>query len=155
MSIVPATPVDAVMLAIIHASAFADDEAWGPEAIALTLELPGTFGLIRGGSGMILVRVARDQAEVLTFAVAPPWRRQGVGAALLRAAMADAAGRGAEEMFLEVSTANQAALLLYAGAGFVEIGRRARYYADGTDARIMRAPLESATISRPEAEADG
>jgi len=149
-TIVPATPVHAVMLAIIHASAFPEDEAWGPEAIALSLELPGAFGLFSAGAGMILARTAGGEAEVLTLAVAGPARRQGVVGALLDAAMAEAAARGAAAMFLEVSTRNEAARALYARAGFVEVGRRARYYADGADALVLRSPLSS-----PDATAAG
>lgn len=139
--IVPARPVHAIMMAIIHAAAFPENEAWGPDAIALTLELPGGFGLLRAGAGMVLARVAAGEAELLTLAVAEPARRQGVGAELLHAVMAEAASRGAAAMFLEVSTDNVAARGLYGRAGFVEVGRRAHYYADGTDALVLRAPL--------------
>jgi ribosomal-protein-alanine N-acetyltransferase len=140
-SIVAATPVHAIMLAVIHASAFPEGEAWGPDAMALSLELPGAFGLFSAGAGMILARVAGGEAEILTLAVAEPARRRGVGAALLDAAMAEAAARGAAAMFLEVSVGNEAARKLYARAGFAEVGRRARYYADGTDALVLRSPL--------------
>ena len=51
--------------------------------------------------------------------------------------------RGAATMFLEVSTRNEAARTLYARAGFTEVGRRARYYADGSDALVLRAALNS------------
>ena len=44
-------------------------------------------------------------------------------------------------MFLEVATGNAAALALYARAGFVEVGRRRRYYADLADALVLRARL--------------
>ncbi|MDP3371055.1 MAG: ribosomal-protein-alanine acetyltransferase, partial [Brevundimonas sp.] len=40
-----------------------------------------------------------------------------------------AATRGATRLFLEVAEDNMAALALYAGAGFVEAGRRPGYYA--------------------------
>ena len=48
---------------------------------------------------------------------------------------------GATAMFLEVATGNAAALALYTGAGFVEVGRRRRYYADGRDALVLRVNL--------------
>ena len=142
--IAPAAPVDAAMLAIIHAFAFPEAEAWGPDAIALTLGLPGAFGFLRRGAGMILARVAAEEAEVLTLAVSPGTRRQGLGLALLRAAMAEAAQRGAAALFLEVSTSNAAARRLYARAGFAEVGLRPSYYADGSDALVLRAPLSAA-----------
>ena len=41
-------------------------------------------------------------------------------------------------MFLEVATGNAAALALYRREGFVEVGRRRRYYADRSDALVLR-----------------
>jgi ribosomal protein S18 acetylase RimI-like enzyme len=42
-------------------------------------------------------------------------------------------------MFLEVRASNAAARALYASAGFVAVGRRARYYRDpDEDAVVMR-----------------
>jgi ribosomal-protein-alanine N-acetyltransferase len=73
-----------------------------------------------------------------------------VGAALLDAAMTEAAARGVAAIFLEVSVGNEAARKLYARAGFTEVGRRARYYADGADALVLRSPL-----SRRDAAAAG
>jgi ribosomal-protein-alanine N-acetyltransferase len=137
----PATPAHAAVLAAIHAAAFPPREAWGCDAISLQLAMPGVFGLLDPRGGMLLARVTADEAEVLTLAVAPPRRRQGIAAALLRAALAGARARGARAMLLEVSVNNAAARTLYAQAGFVEMGRRPRYYADGADALILRAEL--------------
>lgn len=135
------TPQDAAEAALIHAAAFPLAEAWGADAIGLMLGLPGTFGIIRPGLGFIMARVAADEAEVLTLAVRPEARRQGVGAGLLAAALAGAVARGAGSMFLEVSDRNPAARMLYGSAGFSEVGRRRRYYADGADALVLRRSL--------------
>ena len=131
----------AVPLAAIHAQAFPPREAWGRDAIALQLAMPGVFGLLHPRGGMILARVTADEAEVLTLAVVPEARRQGVAAALLAGAMAEAGEQAAQTMVLEVATGNAAARALYQRAGFVEAGRRSRYYADGGDALILRARL--------------
>ena len=128
-------------LAAIHAAAFEPREAWGPDAISLQLAMPGVFGLLDPRGGMLLARVAADEAEVLTLAVEPSQRRRGIATALLGAALAEARMRGARAMLLEVSVRNAAARALYARAGFAEAGRRARYYADGSDALILRAAL--------------
>jgi ribosomal-protein-alanine N-acetyltransferase len=135
---IAATAAEAAALAALHAEAFPVAERWGAEAIRLMLEMPGAFGLHLPGIGFILARVAADEAEVLTLAVRPAARRQGHGAALLAGAMAGAALRGAGAMFLEVSDRNPAARALYAAAGFEEAGRRRRYYADGSDALVMK-----------------
>ena len=139
--IIQATPAHAAALAAIHAAAFPPREAWGEDAIALQLALPGAFGLVDERGGMLLGRVAADEAEVLTLAVAPSVRRQGLATALLRAARAQVSACGGHAMFLEVAAGNAAALALYRREGFVEVGRRRRYYADASDALVLRADL--------------
>uniref|UniRef100_UPI001F012A0B GNAT family N-acetyltransferase n=1 Tax=Falsiroseomonas oryziterrae TaxID=2911368 RepID=UPI001F012A0B len=119
---------------------FPAGERWGADAIRLMLEMPGAFGLV-ARDGFVLARVAADEAEILTLAVLPEARRQGVGGALLAGAMAAAAARGAAAMFLEVSEGNAAARALYAAAGFSGVGRRRRYYPDGSDAVVLRRTL--------------
>ena len=136
-----ATMAHVACKAAIHADAFPPREAWGEDAIALQLAMPGVFGLLHAQGGMILARVTEDEAEVLTLAVAPEVRRQGVARALLEGAMAAAREQAARTMVLEVAIGNTAARGLYERAGFVEAGRRPRYYADGGDALILRARL--------------
>jgi len=135
---------DAPALAALHAAAFPPGEAWGPDAIALMLAMPGAFGLWREEEGFVLARAAAGEAEILTLAVAPAARRQGLGAALLAGAMAAALARGAAAMFLEVAEGNAAARALYRGLGFTEVGRRRRYYPDGSDALVLRRELAPA-----------
>jgi ribosomal-protein-alanine N-acetyltransferase len=129
-------------LAALHARAFPPAERWGAIAITAMLGLQGGFGLVAEGAdgpeGFILARAVGGEAEVLTLAVDPPARRRGLGARLLRAAQAEAAQRGAACLFLEVSEANTAARALYSRAGAEEVGRRRRYYVDGTDALVLR-----------------
>ena len=52
--------------------------------------------------GFILARAAGGEAEILTLAVMPAARRQGIGRALVPAAARHAQGLGAESLFLEV-----------------------------------------------------
>lgn len=135
-------PEEAPALAALHAASFPPDSAWGPDAIALMLGLPGAFGLWRPGEGFVLARLAGDEAEILTLAVAPAARRRGLGAALMAGAMVVALTRGAASaMFLEVAEGNAAARALYLALGFAEVGRRRRYYADGSDALVLRRDL--------------
>jgi len=136
-----ATPAHVPAMAAIHAEAFSPREAWAEDAFALQLIMPGVFGLIEPRGGLLLARVTMDEAEVLTLAVAPASRRHGIARALLHAAMAAAKQQDVRTMFLEVAVGNDAARALYRQAGFVEAGRRPRYYADGGDALILRAAL--------------
>jgi ribosomal-protein-alanine N-acetyltransferase len=132
---------DAPALAALHEAAFEAGERWDAAAIGVLLAMPGAFGLHIPGAGFVLARVAADEAEILTLAVIPTARRQGHAGALLAGAMAAALLRGAGTMFLEVSDRNAAARGLYAQAGFAEAGRRRRYYADGSDALVLRRAL--------------
>jgi ribosomal-protein-alanine N-acetyltransferase len=134
-------------MAAVHAAAMPKGEAWDEAAIALALTLPGTFGLLDPRGGMVLARVAADEAEILALAVALPVRRQGCGAALLAAAEARAAGGGAGAMYLEVAENNAAARALYAGAGYTLVGRRRAYYRDGGDALVLRKALSPAAAA--------
>jgi [ribosomal protein S18]-alanine N-acetyltransferase len=137
-----AGPAHIPAMAEIHAASFPPRETWAEDAFALQLILPGVFGLVHPRGGLLLARVTMDEAEVLTLAVAPEARRHGVARALLSAAMAKARQQDARTMFLEVAVGNAPAQALYRQAGFVEAGRRPRYYADGGDALILRTPLQ-------------
>ncbi len=140
----PGGVAHAAAMAAIHRLAFPPNEAWGTDSIAIQLALPGVFGWLDRRGGMILARVAADEVEVLTLAVAPTVRRLGLGTRLLAAAMTLATSRGARNAFLDVSISNIAARTLYARAGFTPTGRRPRYYADGTDALVLRRTLTPA-----------
>ncbi len=78
--------------------------------------------------GFILSRRAADEAEVLTVVVDPANRRQGIAARLVAANMQLLVRHGVKALFLEVGEGNTAARRLYAGLGFVEVGRRQGYY---------------------------
>ncbi|MGY6410552.1 MAG: ribosomal protein S18-alanine N-acetyltransferase [Alkalilacustris sp.] len=126
-------------LARLHAACFTRPRPWSATEFAGLLAAPDTL-LADAPDGFGLTRVTLDEAELLTLAVAPAARGQGLGTRLLAELMARAAARGAAAMLLEVAADNTAARVLYARAGFVEIGRRRGYYG-GTDALVLRAPL--------------
>ncbi|MCM0019618.1 MAG: GNAT family N-acetyltransferase, partial [Tagaea sp.] len=63
---------------------------------------------------------------LLTLGVAPEYRRQGLGAALVRAVAAVVPR--ARSLHLEVAADNAPALTLYRTLGFGQIGRRKDYY---------------------------
>jgi ribosomal-protein-alanine N-acetyltransferase len=90
-----------------------------------------------------------DEAHVTTFAVAPAWRRRGIGRRLILAVLDLAIARGAREATLEVRLSNIAARRLYEQFGFRPVGIRPRYYSDDhEDALIMTTePLTSPAMS--------
>ena len=90
-------------------------------------------------------RGSGGQADVLTMAVASSHWGQGIGSALLEALLAEAAARGCTEVFLEVRVDNPRAQRLYHRHGFAGVGvRRGYYQPSGTDALVMRRPLDGA-----------
>lgn len=132
---------DNEVMAAIHAAAFARSDAWSAEVFALQLAMPNVFGLLHQQGGIILARVAADEAEILTLAVVPTVRRTGLGFSLLAAATNLATSLGARAFFLEVSVTNIAARALYAKAGFIQAGERRRYYSDASDALVLRLDI--------------
>src|SRR5580704_15850431 len=81
----------------------------------------------------------------MTMAVTPSRWGQGIGSALLRALLSEAASRGCAEVFLEVRVDNPRAQRLYRRHGFADAGLRRGYYQpSGTDALVMRRPLDPA-----------
>jgi len=125
------------LLADLHRSAFPDP--WNDAAICELLAGQGVFAFF-SQQGFVLARTAGGEAEILTLAVMPEARGQGLGRALLKSAASHAATQGAVSMFLEVGADNPAALALYAGLGFERVGLRKGYYR-GRDAWVLSAPL--------------
>ncbi|WP_084961791.1 ribosomal protein S18-alanine N-acetyltransferase [Thermoactinospora rubra] len=96
-------------------------------------------GRIVGYAGLA---AAADQADVQTIAVLAAHRGKGIGRAMFTELLAEAARRGAVEVFLEVRADNPPARAMYEKFGFQEIGVRRRYYDDGTDAIVMKRKLD-------------
>lgn len=149
MKLRAAGPDDAEVLAALHATAF--PEGWPAGLIADLMASPGAGALViedAAPQAMVLWRAAGGEGEILTLAVDPRRRREGLGRLLVEAASGLAREAGAEALFLEVALDNAAAIALYERAGFSQVGRRPGYYgrADGerADALVMRRDLNSA-----------
>jgi [ribosomal protein S18]-alanine N-acetyltransferase len=138
-------------------------DAWTPEMFAeeLSGSLAGRYylvadddGQLAGYAGLLAPEPGTRgpapgaQADVLTMAVAPSRWGQGIGSALLRALLAEAASRGCAEVFLEVRVDNPRAQRLYRRHGFTAAGLRRGYYQpSGTDALVMRRPVDRAQFA--------
>lgn len=110
-------------------------EAWTPGQCLGVLSLPGVWLTLaerrEEPAGFALTRRLDDEAELLLLATGQRHRRRGVGAALLRAVLADAAQHGVHLMHLEVRAGNPA-VHLYRAAGFTKVGERRNYYRGST-----------------------
>jgi ribosomal-protein-alanine N-acetyltransferase len=95
-------------------------------------------GQIRGYAVLMPVL---DEAELLNIGVAAKHQRNGVGRTMLREMLDAAREMSMRRVFLEVRSANVAALALYRSAGFAPIGVRRGYYqnANGSEDAITMA----------------
>ena len=142
LHIEPGQTRDASELAAIHAKGFY--RGWPSGEFASFLSERDTPVYVacdarRKIAGFALIRIAADEAELLTIAVDPKWRGKKIGQALLRAAFDDLLMSPARRMFLEVSEENVAAIKLYRGQGFASIAQRVGYYPrpDGSAATAL------------------
>lgn len=118
---------------------------WNREAFTDFFSVAGTFAFLieknERAVAMSVYRVSFEQADVLTIAVLPEWRGQGIARGLLTEMVANCAGLGVKKLFLEVEEGNNPAIKLYENSGFKHVGRRKLYYQqlDGslTDALVM------------------
>jgi [ribosomal protein S18]-alanine N-acetyltransferase len=164
-SIRTATTQDAEILSSIHRDAFPnywnvaafndffavkDTFAFIASSCGEHSESTGSFGArdpaqsLRNSQddvGMIVYRLHGGDADIMTMAVKPAFRRQGIARELLQKTLAHAATLGVGTMFLDVEEGNHPAISLYEKHGFTLIRRRKSYYRqkDGslTDALVM------------------
>jgi len=143
----PASLRDAPALAQIHSASF--HRGWGEgEFESMLTERNTLVHRLRMGRktiGFSVSRMAADEAEILSIAVAESHRGRGLSYNLLLIHLGHLAGRGIRTVFLEVEENNQPARRLYERAGFSVVGRRERYYrqsgGEPLNALLMRRDL--------------
>lgn len=146
MSVRRATAGDVAAVAGLELEAFPED-AWTAEYLRAAVDggVPAAHLLVAEEAGVIvghaIVSVVYEIAELQRIAVTASRRRQGIAGSLLDETMALASDEGAERLLLEVRERNAPAIAFYRKAGFAEIDRRARYYADGSTAIVLSLPL--------------
>lgn len=145
----PIVEGDLPALARLHALCFPDDR-WNEKALAELLAMAGASGHlvedVEEGRplGFILDVILAGEAEILTLAVTPDCRRQGIGRALLADLFERAWRGGARNVGLEVAADNAPARQLYESSGFAPSGQRRGYYRRGgvtVDALLFRRAL--------------
>src|SRR6201997_4957909 len=138
---------DAQKLAQLHGASF--HRGWGESEFESMLSERNTLvhrlRMGRKTVGFAVSRMAADEAEILSIAVAESHRGRGLSNSLLLTHLGHLAGRGIRTVFLEVEENNQPARRLYQRAGFSVVGRRERYYrqtgGEALDALLMRRDL--------------
>jgi [ribosomal protein S18]-alanine N-acetyltransferase len=88
----------------------------------------------------------RKIGHFITIDVAPELRRRGLGRLLMQAGEIALVGLGCVAMVLEVAINNADAQAFYHRLGYRQTGRIPGYYADGTDALVLRKELDAAGV---------
>ena len=87
--------------------------------------------------GYLVGQIIFEMSDLYYVAVNPDYRGKGYGQLLVDKFIEDAFKNEGDVMSLEVRMSNQAAICLYEKCGFISVGKRERYYADGEDALLM------------------
>lgn len=156
----PASPIalelaldpDPAILADIHADGFS--HAWtGADFAKLVADKSVVVAIARRdrafGSkspvGFALVRMAADEAEILSIAVLKRYRKAGIGRKLMELVLRHLFSERISALFLEVDSSNEPAVTLYRRLGFKTVGERLGYYREGREkpasALVMRYDL--------------
>lgn len=94
-------------------------------------------------AGYIVARMGADELHINNVAVREPYRRLGIGRALLDRILAEGQRSEVPRAFLELRAGNTAALALYEDCGFRVTARRSKYYSEPVeDALVMIVQLE-------------
>lgn len=116
-------------------------EHWSYKMLASSFETETFRGVLAEDGGEIIgyggVTIAADVADIANVAVTEPYRRSGVGTAIIERLLQTARESGAKKVFLEVRVSNSAALRLYLKSNFKGVYARTRYYPDGEDCLVM------------------
>lgn len=120
-------------------------DPWSENSLAGELTNPlSTWLVAMDGellAGYIGSQAVLGEADMMNLAVAPEYRRRGVGEALTAALVKALQARQVTALTLEVRVSNAPAIALYEKMGFAQVGRRPRYY---------EKPREDALILRKE-----
>jgi len=127
-------------LARVHAAAFTESRPWSALEFATLLDSTGV--ILRGDArSFVLGRLIADEAEVLTIATAPEFRRQGLAQSCLAAFLDALQKQQAQSVFLEVADDNHAAKSLYINNKFMNFGTRPNYYSRPDGTKVAAAVL--------------
>lgn len=91
--------------------------------------------------GYAVAWLVGGEAQLLTISVAGAARRRGAARGLLEALGARARAAGCAKVTLEVAESNAPARALYESLGGRVVGKRPKFYNDGSDALLMDLPL--------------
>lgn len=118
-------------------------DPWSERSISSELTNPLSLWIVAEENGVVAGYVGSQsvlgEADMMNLAVAPNYRRQGIGCELVQELVRLLSQQGTHILMLEVRVTNTAAICLYEKLGFVQVGRRPNYYLHPKeDALILR-----------------
>jgi [ribosomal protein S18]-alanine N-acetyltransferase len=145
----PAMERDLSRVAQIEKSSFADP--WSEDSfrrllgVAPAIFLVALFPPDEAVAGYVVAFAIGEDGELLNVAVDQKFRGKGLAGQMLDASLIELGARRVRTAFLEVRESNIAGRALYESRGFIEIGRRSKYYRRPVeDALVLRRSLEVA-----------
>lgn len=122
-------------------------DPWPGHFFASEIRAQGRFQrILVGADGQLMAYLFAAwqylDLHVLKVATLPPFRRLGLGRRLMELTADHVRETGGDSVTLEVRPTNAEAVEMYRALGYVEVGRRPRYYSDGEDALIMTLVVE-------------
>jgi len=136
-------PSDVAAIAELEKVCFSDP--WSADSIAYELVNPLSYWLVAELDGVVAGYVGSqsvlDAADMMNIAVAPNYRKRGIGQALVNALTDYLSKNNVIALLLEVRVSNRPAISMYEKLGFQQVGKRPNYY---------RNPREDALILRKE-----
>ena len=120
---------------------------WSENAIAGELTNPLSLWIVavdgQAVAGYVGSQSVMGEADMMNLAVAPAYRRQGIGNSLVTKLVDALKSKDVHCLTLEVRASNDAAIALYEKHGFQQVGRRPGYYSGPKeDALILRKEWE-------------
>jgi len=91
--------------------------------------------------GYAILGEENDKGYLLSIAIHPKKRNHGFATSLLKFLEFKCYEKGLTKMTLEVRVNNKKAIEIYKNLGFVEVGKKKDFYADGVDALVMEKRL--------------
>ena len=85
----------------------------------------------------ILTKQIMDEAHIHSIGVIQKYRGAKIGNKVINYLIDFCKKKNKKKLSLEVRSSNISAIKLYSSVGFVPVGRRKKYYKDGTDAILM------------------
>lgn len=117
-------------IALIHGESF--DKKWAGEEITSLFNNDNTYIItaVDAGKtiGFIIFRYLLGEAEIITVAVRPEYRKRSIASTILRGSISFLKANGGGRIHLEVAANDEAALNLYLKNGFTKTSIRKDYY---------------------------